>query len=96
MCSSDLPHFKRPFLSWPPQRLRPRWYDVWPLSRGEIVRHANAAGLEPTDATGIAMRLMSAELPGPARTFVERAPLWLGGVPVIPSLVFLLRPCAMP
>lgn len=85
------PHFKLPLISWPPRSLRPKWYDVWPLSRGELVRRSRSAGLTPIDVTGEAMRLMGAELPSPIGRLVARAPLWLGSLPVIPSLVFLLK-----
>jgi len=96
------PHYKVPFLSWLPHRLadaymrllrREESYDVFPLSRGRLLREAARAGLECDDV----MPRMVAEtaaverspLAGLASALPDRVLCWLSHLS--PTFVFVMR-----
>ena len=97
------PHFRLPFLSWLPRRLRTPYvrlarrderYDCEPLSRRELLELCEAAGLEAADRTLDAIRLTTAieSVSAPARLVAE-APRAVHRMllPVIPTHILILR-----
>ncbi len=91
------PHFRLPFLSWLPPRLRDpyvrvtrrgEWFDVQPLTWGRIVRLAGTAGLACTD---LARDKVALTLGGRVGPLVRAAtPLWFLARPLLPTFVVLL------
>jgi SAM-dependent methyltransferase len=97
------PHFRLPFLSWLPRKLRTPYvrlarrdggYDCEPLARRELLGLCEAAGLQAADRTLDAIRLMAAieTVPAPAR-LVAGAPRAAHRLllPVIPTHILILR-----
>lgn len=97
------PHFRLPFLSWIPARLRSSYvalarrgdaYDCEPPSHRDLVRLLDSAGLAYTERTFEAMRLMASIEPvGRAMRGLLEAPEQLVRIlhPVIPTMIFLVR-----
>lgn len=97
------PHYKLPLLSWLPQGMadgyvrllrRGSFYDVFPLTRGDLLRRAMEAGLTCEDIT----RWTIAETGAVEDSWLARL---LGGLPdrllrglsrVSPTFVFAMRP----
>jgi SAM-dependent methyltransferase len=100
------PHFKLPFLSWLPQRLRSPYvrlarrgdaYDCDLPTRGDLNELFAASGLDATELTVEATRVVARveEPSGPIRLLLGAPePLLRLLLPVTPTMIFALRPSA--
>jgi ubiquinone/menaquinone biosynthesis C-methylase UbiE len=100
------PHYRLPFLSWFPQPAASTYlrvtrrggpYDVASPSRRELFEIAHDAGLDVEECTLEAMRRLGEIEAPPAhvRAVVHAPPGLLRlGLPVVPTMVFLMRPRA--
>ena len=96
-------HYRLPFLSWPPARIRNLYlktvkgkpYDIWPLTYGQITRIASRIGFEIRDVSLDLLKRPEryAMGTGLARRGISRLPGWfLNAVhPILPAFVLLLR-----
>ena len=96
------PHYKLPLLSWLPQPVadgyvrllrRGSFYDVFPLTRGALLRRAAHAGLTCKDVTDLAIAEIADVERSPLARLVSRLPKgfiqWLSWAS--PSFVFAMR-----
>jgi SAM-dependent methyltransferase len=93
------PHFRVPFLSWPPRRLRTPYlmavrgthYDCEPLGPTELDRLLDAAGLvsESIEDEALQAMLDLGELHGIAAACVQHCPRWFRRAlrPAMPTLI---------
>jgi len=100
------PHFRLPFLSWLPEPARSAYvrvtgrggiYDCTPLTRPQLKRLSEQAGLKGTDVTHLALRHYGdIEMGGLAGRSLAAIPesvaRLIAGMWCIPSLVFLFTP----
>jgi len=98
------PHYRLPMLSWLPQPAASAYlratrrggpYDVASPSRRALLTLAHESGLEVEECTLEAMRLLGDIEAPPAhvRALVHAPPRLLRfGLPVVPTMVFLMRP----
>jgi SAM-dependent methyltransferase len=96
------PHFKVPMLSWLPPSARDgalrasrrgKVYDISPRTRAELLSLVQEAGLEATDATLDALRVVAGVEQSPVTRLAAATPdrLLQAARPAIPTMVFLLN-----